>query len=485
MYACFVDFAKAFDTVCREALLYKLWQLGIQGRFFRCLDFMYSNSSARVKLLNKPSERIDILCGTEQGHPMSPELFKCFINDLSEKLNCLDNITVPVLDGTDISHLLWADDLVLMALDTCSLQKMLDVLHEYCTEWGLSVNISKTAIMVFNRSGRLLNESSGFNYGDVKIAPVREYCYLGITFTLNGSLISAQQKLKQKGLRSYFSLKRMIDIRPLKRSTLFKLFDSLILPVVSYGCQVWLTETWLVKNLTKSKPGQHLPAIAKDPIERIHLSFLKWNIGVGKKTSNAAVWGDTGRYPLVIELSKQALSYFNRLKNMSLNDDETLAKHAFNEQMALDMTWYRRTNALMNLLQSHSDKRLNFPSQHRAQLRLDFQHTWNQERRTNRKLQFYNSIKSSFKQERYIDLSLSYKELKRLSQFRMSSHKYNIETGRYGLKQGNILNRICEYCSTNDKETLSLLRECPLFEPLIAIFSTHAPVLRSQAENEN
>ena len=78
VYACFVDYAKAFDTVCREALLYKLWHLGIQGRFFRCLDYMYSNSSARVKLLNKLSEKIDILCGTEQGHPMSPELFKCF-----------------------------------------------------------------------------------------------------------------------------------------------------------------------------------------------------------------------------------------------------------------------------------------------------------------------------------------------------------------------------------------------------------------------
>ena len=51
LYSCFVDYAKAFDTVCREGLLYKLWNLGIQGRFFRCLDYMYSNSSARVKLL--------------------------------------------------------------------------------------------------------------------------------------------------------------------------------------------------------------------------------------------------------------------------------------------------------------------------------------------------------------------------------------------------------------------------------------------------
>ena len=57
--------------------------------------------------------------------------------------------------------------------------------------------------------------------------------------------------------------------------------------------------------------------------------------------------------------------------------------------------------------------------------------------------------------------------LKRLSQFRMSSHKYNIETGRYGKKQTNILNRICEYCTTEDNETIGLLYECPFFEPIV------------------
>ena len=37
---CFVDFQKAFDTVSREALLYKLSLLGIGGRLFDCLANM-------------------------------------------------------------------------------------------------------------------------------------------------------------------------------------------------------------------------------------------------------------------------------------------------------------------------------------------------------------------------------------------------------------------------------------------------------------
>ena len=65
---------------------------------------------------------------------MSPELFKCYINDLSEHMNKMAYIEVPVLNNTKISHLLWADDLVLLGLNANSLQKMLDYLFEYCLE---------------------------------------------------------------------------------------------------------------------------------------------------------------------------------------------------------------------------------------------------------------------------------------------------------------------------------------------------------------
>ena len=124
--------------------------MGIRGRFFCCLEEM---STAKIKLLNKMSEKIELLCGTEQGHPMSPELFKCFIHQLSVDLNNVTENMVPELNSVQVTHLLWADDLVLLALDYNSLQSMLDVLFEYCNDWGQTVNTSKTAIMVFNGAG--------------------------------------------------------------------------------------------------------------------------------------------------------------------------------------------------------------------------------------------------------------------------------------------------------------------------------------------
>ena len=87
LYSCFVDFKKAFDTVCRDALLYKLGTMGVQGKNFSCISYMHKHSKARLKIIHKLSESFDILCGTEQGHPVSPELFKMYIHKLSLELN--------------------------------------------------------------------------------------------------------------------------------------------------------------------------------------------------------------------------------------------------------------------------------------------------------------------------------------------------------------------------------------------------------------
>ena len=156
---------------------------------------------------------------------MSPELFKCFVHELSEQLNRLEGVDVPILNSERITHLLWADDLVLLSLTAIGLQKMLNILHTYCADWGLCVNMEKTAVMVFNRSGRLLNESRTFYYGETPIAPTRECTYLGVIFTLTGSLAKAQSNLRQRALRGYFSLKSMINLNNLKKSIIFKLFD--------------------------------------------------------------------------------------------------------------------------------------------------------------------------------------------------------------------------------------------------------------------
>ena len=114
----------------------------IHKYLFICLSTKLKFFSAKIKLLNKFSDKIDIICDTEQEHPISTELLKSFVHKLSLEINALSDVEVPALNSERVTHLLWADDSVLLALDGVSLQKMLDILMTFCIEWGLTVKLN-------------------------------------------------------------------------------------------------------------------------------------------------------------------------------------------------------------------------------------------------------------------------------------------------------------------------------------------------------
>ena len=183
VYAVFIDLRKAFDLVCRQALLFKLACYGVNGGLFHIIKNMYGSSTGHIKINGKISEAFRILKGTEQGHPLSPELFKVYFQELSELLNeALTNC--PTLSGQNITHLAWADDLVVLSLDQESLQKQVDIIERYCNDWGLEVNISKTKFLVFNGKSSCSDGWRPVLYGQ-PIEKVSSYCYLGVIISSN------------------------------------------------------------------------------------------------------------------------------------------------------------------------------------------------------------------------------------------------------------------------------------------------------------
>ena len=467
VFACFVDYRKAFDTVCRDALMYKLKSMGISGRFFACLKNMYSNSKTRIKLIQRLSKTIDVTIGTEQGHPLSPELFKMFVHDLSTKLEELDNISLPNLNGFPVSHLLWADDLILLALDNRSLQAQLDCLDQFVSKWELSINIQKTNVMVFNSSARLLQCSYGFKLGQMDVHPVRKYCYLGIQFSLNGSFKHAIDELRKKALRAFFSIRRIVDTRALKTSTMLKLIDSLVKPVAMYACQIWLPSTAIVKEMAKPDCFNVPQCATKDAFEITHLKMLKWILGVHKNTNNNFCYGDTGRLPWAISVLPQCLRYFERVSKALEGPKcvDTLIHHAFQEQKNLNLSWYATWNEI-NKQQMGS----NAPTED-FHINL-FISQWQASLSSQSKMDFYRCIKASYKEEPYLALQSS-AHRSHIAKLRSSSHDLNIERGRYGAKYSDPTSRLCRFCCNNRDQMMTGFVNLPFCEDLIVESEEH------------
>jgi hypothetical protein len=54
-------------------------------------------------------------------------------------------------------------------------------------------------------------------------------------------------ELRKKGIRAYLPLKKLVDISELSVHAILKLFDAIILPVVSFGCSIWLQNIWFIR----------------------------------------------------------------------------------------------------------------------------------------------------------------------------------------------------------------------------------------------
>ena len=74
--------------------------------------------------------------------------------------NMFDASCMPCkLGNKEISHLLYADDLILFSESRQGLQCSLNKLSEYCLKWKLKINLDKSKVMIFRPSGRLTNDS--------------------------------------------------------------------------------------------------------------------------------------------------------------------------------------------------------------------------------------------------------------------------------------------------------------------------------------
>ena len=82
VYACFVDFRKAFDSVWHDGLLYKILQINVGGNFYKLIKSLYSNSICSIKIGNHQTRSFQYARGVRQGCILSPLLFNLFINDL-------------------------------------------------------------------------------------------------------------------------------------------------------------------------------------------------------------------------------------------------------------------------------------------------------------------------------------------------------------------------------------------------------------------
>ena len=142
-FACFVDFKKAFDSVPRDILWKKLSKIGVNNKILNSIKALYKNIQCSVRINNDLTPPFPMTNGVKQGCPLSPTLFNIFINDLIDYLDCYASEGLN-FGKCKLYALLYADDLVLIAENPETLDKLLKTLTRWCLDNGMSINHNKT-----------------------------------------------------------------------------------------------------------------------------------------------------------------------------------------------------------------------------------------------------------------------------------------------------------------------------------------------------
>ena len=157
--------------------------------------------------------------GVKQGCILSPLLFNIFLSDFQKHVEKEGNEPLEIAPGDPMGCIIWADDILLLSKSELGLSNMLRTLKTYTEKNGMSINMDKTKIMIFNKNGRHIRKT--FTYGENKIESTRQYKYLGLLITPSGEINSGLKDLKDRALKAFMKIKK-------KMGSLFQQF-----PIVS------------------------------------------------------------------------------------------------------------------------------------------------------------------------------------------------------------------------------------------------------------
>ena len=487
LYVCFVDLKSAFDSIWRNGLLFKMIHLNLSGKFINMIKNIYSSVYYKLKLNRKLTDKINSNIGVKQGCIMSPTLFNIYLSDIC---SIFDNSCQPVTAyDIQINCLLYADDMVLLSESQSGLQMCLNKLNSYCQKWKLTVNTEKTKIMIFNKGGRIIKKSN-FLYNNSPLEIVKNYKYLGLVFDCSGNFNQAIHNLNEKGKKALYVLIQKVPYSNVPIN--IKLFNTMVLPILTYGCEIW--GPIILNNVNES----NLYNICDKPeIEKTHLKFMKFILGVHSKSSNAGVRGELGKFPLLINCVKLMIKYWLRICKMPLNS--IIYKCYLENKQMLQNGYNVWLNGLQNMLRYSVNNNIDhfeLYSRNRSsinrlcknvQMQFETLYTtkWlnliNDERKTGQsKLRTYWTFKTQFLIENYLINTQNKMIRSNVTKLRISSHKLKIELGRYNKPFKIEANkRFCTFCnneSIEDENHFMLIcknyikERKILFEKIINIF---------------
>ncbi|KAJ4448971.1 hypothetical protein ANN_00363 [Periplaneta americana] len=148
----------------------------------------------------------------------------------------LNQVTCPDRDSNP-GHLVSRSDALTVTPQVFASKENSDLL-EASKAIGLEVNPEKTKYMIMSRDQNIVRNGN-IKIGDLSFEEVEKFKYLGATVT---NINDTREEIKRRinmGNACYYSVEKLLSSSLLSKKLKVRIYKTVILPVVLYGCETW------------------------------------------------------------------------------------------------------------------------------------------------------------------------------------------------------------------------------------------------------
>jgi len=254
LYICFIDLAKAYDSVDRETAWKVLECKGVSPKLVQMLRGLHSDTTCVVRAFDGTSEPFQIHTGFKQGCVLAPTLFNIFIDTIARQiLRIIEGHSgiklIYKIDGQlrisknpDLSMIIWilmyADDIALFSDNAESLEVAAQEVHQKMKQWGMPLGVKKCKVLVVSKSDDVPQPVIVLDGEQLEV--VKKFEYLGSMFTHDNNLDTEISHRISRAAMAFASLRGTLwGDRRISLHTKVRIFNAVVMSSLLYGSESW------------------------------------------------------------------------------------------------------------------------------------------------------------------------------------------------------------------------------------------------------
>ena len=424
-----VDFAKAFDSINRLALVDTLKEYKCDPRLIEVIVRLYEGDETNIRVDDVEVGAVGVENGIRQGCSGSPQLFLMVVNRIIKKLQATGKgfkrrgIKIPVL--------FYADDGLVITNSVEEMSELMRVLEVVAEQVGLKINKDKSSCIIFSGRKIELQELCG-----IKI--VEEFKYLGVLVNNNlKDCFASHKKKKIEMARKMANLTCSVIHRACDRLVIGKVYwKHVVMPSLMIGGGV---VAWKRNEL--------------DQLQRIENGVWRMVLGAPGYTPTVCLRGDIGAANMLERDIKNKLLYEKYL----MNNRNRLLKVVYRKYTEDEQRGWMKIVREYREMVDVNEEALKVMSKEeiKSVVREWGAERWEQEKNLKTTLMLYNRFKKEIKEENIYENDFGSKLL-----FRCRANVLGLNWRRRFT--GGVVS--CELCGGEEETLEHFLVSCPALQ---------------------